>query len=212
MVNIVIPFKPQNPKSRLSDILSLQERSRLVELMLQDVIETSKLCSDDVLVLATELGELNCDCKVKEDKRDLNEALNSVIEELVEGKEGLRDGVAIVMSDLPLLTPGTLKEFLNCEGDVVIAPGRRGGTNLLLIRDSRLRVSYHYGSFHNHIQTAEELGISPRVFDSFYASTDIDDKDDLLELMLHGKGRAKDFLLDIGFSVDSSSPEPVLTR
>ncbi len=212
MVNIVIPFKPQNPKSRLSDILSSQERSRLVELMLQDVIETSKLCSDDVLVLATELGELNCDCKVKEDKRDLNEALNSVIEELVEGKEGLRDGVAIVMSDLPLLTPGTLKEFLNCEGDVVIAPGRRGGTNLLLIRDGRFRVSYHYGSFHRHTQTAEELGIGVRVFDSFYASTDIDDKDDLLELMLHGKGRSKDFLLRIGFSVDSSSPEPVLTR
>ncbi|MFP3909324.1 MAG: 2-phospho-L-lactate guanylyltransferase, partial [Archaeoglobaceae archaeon] len=67
MVKVVIPFKPQNPKSRLSDILSLQERSRLVELMLQDVIETSKLCSDDVMVLATEVGDLNCDCAVKED-------------------------------------------------------------------------------------------------------------------------------------------------
>ncbi|MFP3947035.1 MAG: 2-phospho-L-lactate guanylyltransferase [Archaeoglobaceae archaeon] len=212
MVKVVIPFKPQNPKSRLSDILSLQERSRLVELMLQDVIETSKLCSDDVMVLATEVGDLNCDCAVKEDPRDLNEAINSVIQEFI-GEEGASGGeVAIVMSDLPLLTPGTLREFLDCEGGIVIAPGRRGGTNLLLIRDSRYRVSYHHGSFHRHIQTAEELGIGARVFDSFYASTDIDDKDDLLELMLHGKGRAKDFLLSIGFGVDTSSPEPILRR
>ncbi|MFW6128499.1 MAG: 2-phospho-L-lactate guanylyltransferase [Halobacteriota archaeon] len=212
MVKVVIPFKPQNPKSRLSDILSLQERSRLVELMLQDVIETSKLCSDDVMVLATEVGDLNCDCAVKEDPRDLNEAVNSVIQEFL-GEGGAPGGeVAIVMSDLPLLTPGTLKEFLDCGGDIVIAPGRRGGTNLLLVRDGRYRVSYHHGSFHRHIQTAEELGIRAEVFDSFYASTDIDDGDDLLELMLHGKGRAKDFLLSIGFGVDTSSPEPVLRR
>lgn len=212
MVKIVIPFKPQNPKSRLSNILSLQERSRLVEFMLQDVVETAKLCSDDVMVLASELKDFNCDCVVREDSQNLNEAINSVIDEFFAEKEVIEEGVAIVMSDLPLSTPGTLTQFLKCEGDIVIAPGRRGGTNLLLIRDSRFRVSYHYSSFHKHIWRAEELGISAEVFDSFYASTDIDDKDDLLELMLHGKGRAKDFLLNIGFIVDTSSPEPVLRR
>ncbi|MFO7968225.1 MAG: 2-phospho-L-lactate guanylyltransferase [Archaeoglobaceae archaeon] len=212
MVKIVIPFKPQSPKSRLSDILTLQERSRLVELMLLDVVETAKLCSDDVMILASEMGGFNCDCVIKEDPRDLNTALNSVIKESIVGQGGAGVGAAVVMSDLPLLTPETLKEFLDCEGDIVIAPGRRGGTNLLLIRDGRFRVSYHYGSFHKHLQTAGGLGIGARVFDSFYASTDIDDKDDLLELMLHGKGRAKDFLLSIGFTVDTSSPEPVLRR
>lgn len=213
MVKIVIPFKPQNPKSRLSDILSLEERSQLVELMLFDVVETAKLCSDDVMILASELRDelkgINPeDFEVREDPRDLSEALNSVIDELVVDGES----VAIVMSDLPLLTPGTLNQFLQCEDDVVIAPGRRGGTNLLLIREGKFRVSYHHGSFNKHIQRAEELGISAGVFDSFYASTDIDDKDDLLELMLHGRGRSKDFLLTIGFSVDTSSPEPVLRR
>lgn len=207
MVKIVIPFKPQNPKSRLSDILSPPERSRLVELMLLDVVETAKLCSDDVVVLTTKMKDFDCDCVVREDPRDLNDALNSVIDEFVQ-----EEGVAIVMSDLPLLTPGTLKEFLNCEGDIVIAPGRKGGTNLLLVRDGRFRVSYHYSSFHKHLQRAEELGIDAGIFDSFYASTDIDDKDDLLELMLHGRGRSKDFLLTLGFSIDSSSPEPVLRR
>ncbi len=202
MVKIVIPYKPQNPKSRLSDILSPQERSQLVELMLLDVVETAKLCSDDIMVLTSGTKDFDYNFDVKQDSRNLNEALNSIIE----------DDMAIVMSDLPLLTPGALNQFLKCEEDIVIAPGRRGGTNLLLVRDDRFRVSYHYGSFHKHVQTAKELGIKAGVFDSFYASTDIDDKDDLLELMLHGKGRSKDFLLSIGFTIDTSSPEPVLRR
>lgn len=202
MVKIVIPYKPQNPKSRLSDILSPQERSQLVELMLLDVVETAKLCSDDVMVLTSGTKDFDYNCDVKQDSRNLDEALNSIIE----------GDMAIVMSDLPLLTPGTLNQFLKCEEDIVIAPGRRGGTNLLLVRDDRFRVSYHYGSFHKHVQIAKELGINAGVFDSFYASTDIDDKGDLLELMLHGKGRSKDFLLSMGFTIDTSSPEPVLRR
>lgn len=200
MVKIVIPYKPQNPKSRLSDILSPQERSQLVELMLLDVVETAKLCSDDVMILTSGTKDFDYNCDVKQDSRNLNEALNSIIE----------SDMAVVMSDLPLLTPKTLNQFLKREEDIVIAPGRRGGTNLLLVRDDRFRVSYHYGSFHKHVQKAKELGINAGVFDSFYASTDIDDKNDLLELVLHGKGRSKDFLLSIGFTVDTSSPEPVL--
>ncbi|HID42368.1 MAG TPA: 2-phospho-L-lactate guanylyltransferase [Archaeoglobaceae archaeon] len=202
MVKIVIPFKPHNPKSRLSDVLSLEERNNLMNYMLLDVIDAVRECSEDVLVLSSGKIEFNVNCEVKEDSRSLDEAVNSVIDE----------NVAIVMSDLPLLTPEVLKRFISCEGDVVIAPGRRGGTNMLLVRDKKFRVSYHYGSMKKHLKIAEKLGLNVRIFDSFYAGVDIDDRNDLLELMIHGKGRSRDYLEKIGFRVDYSSKDPALCR
>jgi len=201
MVKIVIPFKPQNPKSRLSDVLSLEERNNLMNYMLLDVIDAAKECSDDVVVLSSGKIDFEVGCKVIEDARSLNKAVNSIIEE----------NVAIVMSDLPLLTSDVLKRFLECEGDVVIAPGRRGGTNMLLVRDRRFRVSYHYGSFIKHVKIAEQHGMDVKIFDSFYAGVDIDDKNDLLELMIHGKGKARDYLEKIGFRVDYKK-DPILCR
>lgn len=198
---MVIPFKPQNPKSRLSDVLSYEERKKLMNYMLLDVVNTARECSKDVVVLSSGKIDFNIDCKVIEDSRSLDNAVNSIIE----------DNVAIIMSDLPLLTSKILKRFLECEGDVVIAPGRRGGTNMLLLRDGRFRVSYHYGSFIKHVKIAEKLGMSVNIFDSFYAGVDIDDKNDLLELMIHGKGKARDYLEKIGFRVDYKK-DPVLCR
>jgi|Deesub1362A_J573_1020465.scaffolds.fasta_scaffold02548_3 2-phospho-L-lactate guanylyltransferase len=201
MVEIIIPFKPHSPKSRLSDVLSLEERNKLMNYMLLDVIDTAKECSKDVVVLSSGKIGFAVGCEVIEDSRSLNEAVNSVIDK----------NVAIIMSDLPLLTREVLERFLRCEGDVVIAPGRRCGTNMLLVRDERFRVSYHYGSFIKHVKIAEMLGMNITIFDSFYAWVDIDDRNDLLELMIHGEGRSKHYLEKIGFRVDYKK-DPILCR
>ncbi len=189
-MRIVIPFKASNPKSRLSNILNAEERRKLAELMLLDVVEVARSFGR-VVVLTN--ASISVDAEVVRDDSDLDSAIN---------KELLDTPVAIIMSDLPLLNHDTLRRFFSSNGDVVIAPGRKGGTNMLLVRKRGFRVSYHYGSFFKHLNFARENGFEVSVFDSFFSSVDIDDEDDLLELLLHGSGkRSCEFLKRIGFSV-----------
>ncbi len=189
---VVIPFKTSNPKSRLSSILNDKERFELALNMLKDVLDALKKFDVEVKVLSP--NKIDLDVEVVEDGRSLDECINDELKEVPK---------AVIMSDLPLLKPEVLERFFNCEGDVVIAPGRKGGTNMLLVRKEGFRVSYHYGSFMKHLKIAEELGFKVGIFDSFYASVDIDDESDLLELMLHGKGkRSWNYLKSIGFDVE----------
>lgn len=190
---IVVPFKPINPKSRLSGVLSEEERKKLAELMLIDVINALRAHELEIKVISTSKLDLDLEVEVVEDERSLDDCINSELEEVPK---------AVVMSDLPLLNSETLERFLNCEGDVVIAPGRKGGTNMLLVRKKGFRVSYHYCSFLKHLNIARSSGFRCRVFDSFYSSVDVDDEGDLLELMIHGEGKlSRSYLEDIGFRI-----------
>ena len=200
-MKIIIPFKANNPKSRLSSLLSEEERRELARLMLLDVIDAANPFGD-VLVLCPAEVELE-GVEVVVDTSDLNTAINKLIDQVP---------VAVIMSDLPLLNEEVLMRFFETEGDVVIAPGRKGGTNMLLVRKRGFRVSYHYGSFFKHLEIALKSGMKAEIFDSFFSSVDIDDENDLLELMMHGEGkRSQKFLKDIGFSV-SFEKTPRLER
>ncbi|MCS7130191.1 MAG: 2-phospho-L-lactate guanylyltransferase [Archaeoglobaceae archaeon] len=193
-MNFVIPFKPINPKSRLSNVLSEEERRKFAELMLIDVLNVLKKFEGKIKLISTTKLDLDLEVDVLVDPRSLDECINSELREVPK---------AIVMSDLALLNFETVERFLNCKEDVVIAPGRKGGTNMLLVRREGFRVSYHYCSFLKHLNIAKSLGFSYRVFDSFYSSVDIDDEEDLLELMIHGEGKvSKSFLEKLGFRIN----------
>jgi len=190
---IVVPFRPINPKSRLSGVLSEEERKKFAELMLIDVINVLRAHELEIKVISTSKLDLDLEVELVEDQRSLDECINSELEEVPK---------AVVMSDLPLLNSETLERFLNCEGDVVIAPGRKGGTNMLLVRKKGFKVSYHYCSFLKHLNIARSSGFRWRVFDSFYSSVDVDDEGDLLELMIHGEGKlSRSYLEDLGFRI-----------
>ncbi len=201
-MEIVIPFKPRDPKSRLANILSEDERRSLAFSMLFDVIDA---CGEDNVTI---LSNAECDeiseFKVFIDSRSLDEAVTSFIKKF---------DVAIIMSDLPLINRKIVSEFLEIESEICIAPGRKAGTNMLLSRSRDFYTSYHYGSFLKHISICEKLGLSYSIFDSFFASVDVDEESDVLELMIHGKGkRSYEFLESIGFYVDFSEKEPRLLR
>ncbi len=197
---IIVPFRPSNPKSRLSDYLSSEERKELALCMLRDVL--SAVRDEDVVVLLSEKNgiEKEINARIVVDTRPLSDAVNAI----------LKPESAVIMSDLPLLTRAIVKKFLKTGGDIVIAPGRRGGTNMLLVRKP-FKVSYHYGSFLRHLNTARRMGLKLAIFDSFYASVDVDGYDDLLEVMLHGHGETRRFLESTGFRVVMEK-EPRLTR
>ena len=108
------------------------------------------------------------------------------------------------MADLALLRRDDVAGILNCEGDVVLCPGRGGGTNMILIRSPMFRTCYQGLSFPKHVASACQAGLKVSVFESFRAGCDIDEPEDLAEVLLHGRGRSKTVLEDMGFVLSES--------
>jgi len=182
----VVPFKVANAKSRLSSLLTADERSKLALLMLQDITATLREAGLEVVLLTTQPFEY--DAKVRVSEKDLNDALNDFLKAEYEP-------VMIVMADVPLMTAGNVREMLGCQSDVVISPGRGGGTNVQFIRlPQRYHVDYYGASFLDHMRIAEDAGLKAEFFDSFNMSSDIDEVSDLTELYIHGKGEAARYL------------------
>jgi 2-phospho-L-lactate guanylyltransferase len=109
--------------------------------------------------------------------------------------------ILIVMADLALLTQNDVVGILSCQGDVVLCPGRGGGTNMILIRDPGFRTCYRGLSFPKHLEFARKSGLKTDVFESFRAGCDIDCPEDLAEVLLHGRGKARVLLEKMGFSL-----------
>ncbi len=200
IMKIVVPFKRNNAKSRLAGILTPEERDALAMNMLRDVMDALDGFEVDILtpsMLSNQ--EVDLSPHVLLSDYGLNEALN----EYLNSRAGHdNDSVMIVMADLPLISSKHIKEIAGLDADVVIAPGKGSGTNILYIRDpSGFHVDYYGTSFLDHLRIAHESGSSVEVYDSFAVSTDIDETEDLVELMIHGNGRASRMLADSGFTV-----------
>ena len=215
----IIPFKKGGAKSRLEDFFSEKEREEFAVRMLKDVLialseskieeaEIISTCSEEGLMEELKSGldsELDSKSKLKltvrEDERGLNEVLNEVIKEE-------KSPLLIIMADIPLATPESINEIIEHEEDVVIAPGRKGGTNALFLRrPDEFAVSYYGISCSEHVETAKRMNLSHVIHDSFFISADIDEIDDLMELLIHGKGFSTEYLRGIGvfMRVDKNS-------
>ena len=70
---------------------------------------------------------------------------------------------------------------------------------------ARFHVDYYGGSYLKHMRIAAECGLSCDVIDSFRLHTDIDEKEDLAELLLHGSGKSRAFLEEKGFSLTTEN-------
>jgi 2-phospho-L-lactate guanylyltransferase len=125
----------------------------------------------------------------------LNEALNACL-------ATLRHPVLIIMSDLPLITVEAVVRLLTTKADVGIVPGRGGGTNSLFIKNPQsFHVDFYGASFLDHVGIARAAGLSIEIIDSFRLHTDVDEKEDLVEILLHGEGKSREFLMDLGFAI-----------
>lgn len=195
----VIPFKRQNCKSRLSPVLDASEREQFTHAMLTDIIDTLHRSRVEVDVLTTSLEPLDVRANIIYSPTGLNEALNEYLSKTASHLHPPPD-LLIVMSDVPLLTAEHIEYIRDRCEDIVIAPGRQGGTNLLYIRDpGSFQVDYYGASFLDHIEIARKRGLSVHVYDSFYLSCDMDEPCDLVELLLHGRGAAAELLEQWGF-------------
>jgi 2-phospho-L-lactate guanylyltransferase len=196
---MVIPFKHEGAKSRLSSVLSPEERRLLAFAMLRDVLSTVLGFGWATILSRPGLDIINVgrDVEILESELDLNDALNALITE--ESRCEWPMDILIVMADLALLTQNDVSGILNCKGDVVLCPGRGGGTNMILLRSPKFRTCYQGLSFLKHLDFASQAGLRTEVFESFRASSDIDKPEDLAEILIHGQGETKNLLKSFGF-------------
>ncbi|MFC7046915.1 2-phospho-L-lactate guanylyltransferase [Halobacteriaceae archaeon GCM10025711] len=202
-MRVVVPFDATDPKSRLAPVLDGDERRAFADAMLRDVLDAVRAAGHTPEVVAT--ASVNVDAPVTVDERPLTPCVNAVL-------DAAREPVAVVMADLALATSGTLARLFATDGDVVLVPGRGGGTNAFVARHDGFRVDYHGTSFLDHREAAADAGADVTVVDSYRLSTDVDDPDDLAEVLLHADGRAARWLRDAGFRLSTTGGRVAATR
>ena len=174
--------------------MSVQEREMFAEAMLHDVVIALSEAGCRPFILSTK--PLHCSlARVSVCDEELNPALNSILAQR-------NEPLLIIMADLPLVNADVIRRVTATAKDIVIGPGRGGGTNAIFVRDcSRFHVDYYGASFLKHVGIAKDSALSVEVIDSFRLSTDVDEPDDLVELFIHGTGYARQFLESSGFSL-----------
>ena len=192
-MRVLIPFAPRDPKTRLSEILNVEERHLFAEVMLEDVAVAVEMAGGIPEILSTDMIESQW--KVIVDDRPLSVAVNGVLEKS-------KMPIAIVMSDLAIATADSIRKLIESEGEISIAPGNLGGTNSFVTWREDFRVDYHGTSYLDHVKIAEELGANVTEVDSFRLATDIDVKEDLIEILIHGEGKSRDWLIEKGFHLE----------
>ena len=211
-MRVLVPFAAETPKTRLESVLSPAERAAFARAMLADVLRAIVEAGHEPTIVATAPLELAAPglelpddvataVSVTVDDRPLTDAVNA---RLPDSNATTADAVAVVMADLALATPDALERLLTATADVAIAPGRAGGTNALVVRDPAFAVDYHGASYLDHCAIAREVGATLETIDSFRLGTDIDEPEDLVEVLVHGRetDRALTYLRKVGFELD----------
>ncbi|ELZ29984.1 2-phospho-L-lactate guanylyltransferase [Halorubrum distributum] len=214
-MEVIVPFSTDRPKSRLSDVLSPDERRDFARAMLDDVLDAVAAADGEPRVLATD--PVDVDSPVTVDDRPLTDAVNAALDARL-GADSERgkavEPVAVVMADLALATPTALDRLFEAgrDADVAVAPGRGGGTNAFVASHPDFRVDYHGASYLDHREIASEIDAAFRTVDSHRLGTDVDEPADLAEVLIHAEGRAAAWLREAGFALDAEEGRVAAVR
>lgn len=204
-MRILVPFEATDPKTRLDPVLDADERAAFARAMLRDVLVSIVAAGHDPEIVATAPLALADDrldgVPVAVDDEPLSAAVNDRL-----GDADAETPVGVVVADLGLVTPAAVERLTDAdEAGVVIAPGRGGGTNALVVAHPEFRVDFHGVSYRDHRAIARDVGADVRVVDSMRLSTDVDEPSDLVEVLLHGDGAAATWLREAGFELDAGA-------
>lgn len=192
----IVPVKPlRRGKSRLSGVLSEDERTALNQTMLINTlktlnqveeIETILVVSRDPLALSI-ARDYSARTVLEDGSPELNTAL---IRAASVAKAYFANMIFVLPADLPLIKPKDIKEFLKMAGhppEIIISPDRRkDGTNALLINPSDLiQFKYGPGSFSEHLKAASENNSRIEIVESEVFGLDLDLPEDLEILKMH---------------------------
>jgi 2-phospho-L-lactate guanylyltransferase len=198
MMFALIPVKLlSRAKQRLAGALDGEDRPRLSEAMLHDVLSAitsqtaitgAAICSSDpsVAAIARAYGIGFIDEQTIQDS-GLNAVVNATADRLAQ--EGVRS-LMVIHGDLPLLTAEELGIFVSThlsagERAVTLTPDRHyDGTNLLAWNPGfAFTAAYGPGSFNRHTERAVALGLNPVICELAGAAFDIDYAEDFSRLL-----------------------------
>jgi 2-phospho-L-lactate/phosphoenolpyruvate guanylyltransferase len=187
---VIIPVKPlQQAKSRLSGVITPEQRLQFAEALLRRTLEVVRdvpqvagalVVSRDPKVLAI-AREYKAYTVLESGAPELNAALMRATQVIV-GWRG--NAVLILPADLPLLSREDvigITEMGREERTVVIATDRHeDGTNALLARPPGMfAYAYGPGSYRRHASLARQAGAQVKLFHSTNLLLDIDLPEDL---------------------------------
>jgi 2-phospho-L-lactate guanylyltransferase len=202
----VIPVKRfAVAKRRLSPVLNGEERAALARLMFEDVLDVllqTKAVLGGVAVVtsdknaATLARSRGATVVLDSDDNGINAAVHLTIEQIA----GEDDGIIVVPSDIPQLTPLVIAAAVQAVASprtmAIAAAADDGGTNLLGCRPARaipLRFGRH--SFERHCRAATRAGLTVQALQLPELLFDIDRPEDLRRFVALGsRTRTHEFL------------------
>jgi len=196
----IVPVKTfAQAKQRLALVLSAQERARLAEAMLCDVLEqltTVPQLAGIMVVTADPLAAQVAASFGAHHVLDLLEnGVNQAVSAGLDAACQAECPVAIIAADVPFATSTEIAAALSCleQNPVVLAPAEAdGGTNLLALRRVDLiEPSFGEDSFARHRARAHALNLSCGIFRAQGLGHDIDRAEDLLALSSSGGKRVR---------------------
>lgn len=200
---IAVPVKDlSRAKGRLSGILSPVERAALTLAMLEDVLSAcAEMPGWQTWVVSPDASVLQVAARMRArpvEERDpgLVSAIRQVEEEAANA-----DALAVLLADLPLVTPAALMRALQTLGSVVAGPAHSdAGTNLLLRRPpDAIPPLFGSDSFRKHREAAELHDIPFSEVRLPQLAFDLDRPADLADLVASpSRSRAKATCLEMG--------------
>lgn len=186
----IVPVKPlRRGKSRLSEVLTQEERADLNRRLLAHTLDTLTSIPEieHVLVVSRDQSALamardyGARTVQENGAPQLNKALARAT---IVAKTYATRGVLILPADLPLITAEDVRTMLDRANDppvVVVAPDRHGvGTNALLVCPAGL-IDYEFGpgSFQRHCEMARQVGARLEICELPSLALDMDLPEDL---------------------------------
>jgi 2-phospho-L-lactate guanylyltransferase len=186
----IVPVKPlRRGKSRLSSVLSQEERATLNTRLLAHTLDTLSEIPEIEHILVISRDQAALALAREHGARTVQEngapQLNlALARATIVAKHYATRGVLVVPADLPLITPEDVQVMLAHAVNppvVVLAPDRhRQGTNALLVCPVGL-IEYDFGpgSFQRHCVRAEQAGARLEIVDLPSLALDVDLPEDL---------------------------------
>jgi 2-phospho-L-lactate/phosphoenolpyruvate guanylyltransferase len=200
----IVPVKDMSrAKERLSPVLSQSDRTKLANIMLEDVltaVKGSKLLTKLFVVTSDGLAiDLASSLDIEFIREAKQESESSSIDYSSNVCKDLGAGsVLVIPGDVPLIRPEDVDYILEREKprpSAILVPARDGlGTNAILRRPPDAFPSrFGYDSFNKHIEEAKKRGIEFDIYHLPRIALDIDEPKDLT-LFLSQKSDTKTYI------------------
>ncbi len=203
----LVPVKSlAKSKNRLSRIMTVDERMKLSELMLYDVLDAVSNCTSISKIIVIGRDERVISIAKEFGATPLHEEKELGVNAAIALSDSIcrkSDASLVIPQDLPLILPSDIELLCSSASGkscVIITPSHRyDGTNALLRKPADLmRTHYDEDSYEIHVQKAKERKVPVKIVLNRRLMLDLDEPGDIKHVLSDGtKGRTVSYLKEI---------------